>query len=259
MKNQKVFSNSGTIEDMVFENRNKAYGAYELNLKCRKYLIIALFICLLGASSAVAVPFLKAMNRVYHTGEINTGISVKLSPADRENPAPPVPPPPPKPEYLEKKAEYVAPEVVADGDEDAQIGIVEDIKATIDNTPVDIPIEIAKEDPVGIDEKAEVPFYVEESATFMGGGLTEFRKWVIQNITYPEDAIQNGIFGKVIVEFTVNTNGEVVNIKFLRSLDPIVDDETKRVISSSPLWNPAKQGGNPVKQRFILPILFQMQ
>jgi periplasmic protein TonB len=259
MKNQPVFSNPGTLEDIVFENRNKAYGAYEINRRSRKYLMIAFFISLLGVSSAIAVPFIKAFKGNANHEPIDRGITVIVNPIGDDAVVPPPPTPPPPPDILEKQAVYAPPEVVDEPTEDIPMATVEDIKEIVKNIPVDnLPLEPVKDETKGIDEKEEPPFFVEESASFMGGGVIEFRNWVINHITYPEDAIKNGVFGKVIVEFTVNTNGEVTNIKFIRSLDKTVDDETRKVILSSPLWNPAKQGGVPVKQRFILPIMFQM-
>jgi len=78
-------------------------------------------------------------------------------------------------------------------------------------------------------------------------------------MVYPIKAPELNIFGKVIVQFCGNSKGKIVDIQFVRSRDPLVDNEVLRVLSSSPDWVPAKQGGIPVKTSFTIPVLFQMQ
>ncbi len=96
----------------------------------------------------------------------------------------------------------------------------------------------------------------QEYASFMDGGILEFARWVQQNVVYPQIAIDNQIQGKVIVSFCVNKRGEVVDIKLVRGIDKSVDQETMRVIATSPLWRAARQGGTPVKQLFVIPVTF---
>jgi periplasmic protein TonB len=256
MKNQTVFSTPGTLEDLIFENRNKAYGAYELNRKNRKYLLIAFLVSLTGVSSAVAVPFIKAFHHEGFNISVPIRGIVELSDLDhQERPSVPIPPSPPAPS---RQLSYVAPIVVEEGSGETFMPVMDELVKTTVNPPVEIQTEAVRSNKEIIPEEPEAPIFVEESASFMGGGLAEFRNWVIEHITYPEEAIEHGVFGKVIVEFTINAKGEVSNIKFIRSIDPLIDEETRRVIFSSPLWIPAKQGGIPVRQRFILPIVFQM-
>jgi len=105
---------------------------------------------------------------------------------------------------------------------------------------------------------------VEDPAVFQddkgnSGDLNGFRNWVQQNLKYPEAAAKNGIQGKVYVQFVINTTGEIVAVKVLRGVDPILDNEAIRVISSSPKWKPAKQSGKVVKQQFVIPLTFALQ
>lgn len=261
MKNQPVFSNSGTLEDMVFESRNKAYGAYEMNRKSRKYLVFAFLISMIGASSAVAVPLIKAFKSEGEVINLKTGGIAELSDI-KDDFDPHIVLPPPPPAEVIKGVAYVAPVVVEDAPDFEGIIINEDLLATIKNSPVDtFALEIEKPaGPTGIDEKPEeFILFPQEKATFMGGSIEDFRIWVIGNIQYPAEAAELSIFGKVIVEFCVNAKGKVVDIKFIRSLDPLVDNEVLRVLSSSPDWVPAKQGGRPVKTRFTIPVLFKVQ
>jgi periplasmic protein TonB len=262
MKNLPVFNKSGTLEDIVFENRNKAYGAYEMNRKCMKYLLIAFFATLLGVSSAVAVPFLKALKGTGEMGRLEKeGITIQISSIKPETEQPIIPEVPPVSGDIETQAAYLPPKVVENADESQNIPIYDDLILEIKNDPVDdTHLEVVPEEQVGIDEDSDLEvLFPEEHARFRGGDVSEFRSWVIENITYPPLAAELGIFGKVIVEFCVNSKGEVVDIRFIRSLDPLVDNEVLRVITASPEWIPARQGGRPVKQRFTIPFQFQVQ
>ena len=100
--------------------------------------------------------------------------------------------------------------------------------------------------------------FVEEQATFRGGDINDFREWVQENIVYPPLAIENNIFGRVTVQFAVSSQGDVVDVKILRGVDPSLDEETRRVILSSPRWQPARQGGRPVKQQFTIPVVYTL-
>lgn len=90
----------------------------------------------------------------------------------------------------------------------------------------------------------------------MGGGVKEFSDWVTKHIQYPVVAAENGIQGKVYVQYAVNSKGEVVDVKVVRSVEASLDAEAVRVIMSSPKWEPAKQRGSKVKQQFTIPISF---
>jgi periplasmic protein TonB len=102
-------------------------------------------------------------------------------------------------------------------------------------------------------------WFVEENATFRGGDLNNFVNWVKQRILYPAKAIEKGLAGTVFVQFSVDKNGEVCDVRIVRSVHPLLDDEVKRAIQSSPRWSPARQSGTAVKQNFVIPVAFSMQ
>ena len=109
-------------------------------------------------------------------------------------------------------------------------------------------------------EEEEVFYIVEDMPTFNGGDpATEFRKYIAQNLRYPEIAAENGISGRVIVQFAVNRTGQVVDAVVVRSVDPALDKEALRVVMSSPKWTPGKQRGKAVKVLFTFPINFVLQ
>jgi protein TonB len=97
---------------------------------------------------------------------------------------------------------------------------------------------------------------VEEPATFRGGDLTLFRDYVQQSIVWPAGYEGSG---RIIVQFCINKYGKVVDIKVLKGINPLPDNEVIRVILESNklnAWKPAKQGGKTVKQSFVIPIAF---
>ena len=83
--------------------------------------------------------------------------------------------------------------------------------------------------------------------------------WVFKNLRYPEIAAENNISGKVYVQFTVNSRGKVQDVVVLREVDPALDKEVIRVVSSSPKWTPGKQGIKTVNVVFTMPINFVLQ
>lgn len=118
-------------------------------------------------------------------------------------------------------------------------------------------VEQAEEEHV--DEEA-IPFQlVEQKPSFMGGDANEFSKWVNQRIVYPEIAKENGVQGKVMVTFKVNADGSVSDVKVIRGVDPSIDKEAVRVISSSPKWKPGKQRDRAVPVSYVFPVAFQLR
>lgn len=119
-------------------------------------------------------------------------------------------------------------------------------------------IESAPEEET-IEEEA-IPFQlVEEKPSFNGGDANEFSKWVNSRLVYPEIAKENGVQGRVTLQFTVNTDGSVSNVKVLRGVDSSLDKEAVRVVSSSPKWKPGKQRDRAVKVTYTFPVIFQLR
>ena len=163
------------------------------------------------------------------------------------------PKPEPKPEQP-KVAEVLD---IVDDDVEIEDDFDFDMEAT-DDTEYDFTSMIG-EDEEEIEEE-EVFFIVEDMPTFNGGDpATEFRKYIAQNLRYPEIAAENGISGRVIVQFAVNRTGQVVDAVVVRSIDPALDKEAIRVVMSSPKWTPGKQRGKAVKVLFTFPINFVLQ
>ena len=119
-------------------------------------------------------------------------------------------------------------------------------------------IESAPEEET-IEEEA-IPFQlVEEKPSFNGGDANEFSKWVNSRLVYPEIAKENGVQGRVTLQFTVNADGSVSNVKVLRGVDSSLDKEAVRVVSSSPKWKPGKQRDRAVRVTYTFPVIFQLR
>ncbi len=158
----------------------------------------------------------------------------------------PPPPPPAPPQVFELN--IVEDDVQIDNQLELQ-----DMEAN-DNLAVDL---VPFQEEEAADDVAFI--IVEDMPKFQGGDQNTFRTWIQQNLKYPEIAAENGISGKVYVNFVVNKKGEVVDAKVVRGVDPSLDQEALRVVRSSPKWTPGKQRGAPVKVQFTFPIVFVLQ
>ena len=109
-------------------------------------------------------------------------------------------------------------------------------------------------------EEETIPFmFVEEKPKFNGGDANEFSKWVGRNLVYPEIAKENGVSGRVMLQFTINPDGSLSNIVVLRGVDESLDKEAVRVVSQSPKWTPGRQRDRAVKVSYTFPVIFQLR
>ncbi len=159
-------------------------------------------------------------------------------------------PPPPKPEIAEVL------NIVEDEIEIEDEFFMGDVEADQETE-----IEIRPFTEIPTEEEAfeeEVFFIVEKMPRFNGKEQEEFRKFIHEHIQYPEIAAENGIEGIVYVQFTVNRKGDISDVHIVRGVDPALDEEAIRVVSSSPKWTPGEQRGKPVSVCFTFPIHFQL-
>lgn len=99
---------------------------------------------------------------------------------------------------------------------------------------------------------------VEQMPTFGRGDADEFRSWVLKNMQYPKEAAEKGIQGRVFIQYVVEKDGSITNVKVLRGIDPSLDKEAIRVMEASPKWNPGKQRGTAVRVLYTFPITFSL-
>lgn len=164
------------------------------------------------------------------------------------------PPPPPE-----------APKIPVLSDEidivDDDIKVEDNFTSLEDNANLGVEImdyvEEVKEEVV---EEEAIPFQlVEEKPSFQGGDANTFSKWVNSKLVYPEIAKENGVQGRVTLQFTVEKDGSVTNVKVLRGVDASLDKEAVRVVQSSPKWKPGKQRDRAVKVTYTFPVIFQLR
>ncbi len=98
---------------------------------------------------------------------------------------------------------------------------------------------------------------VDVKPSFNGGDANQFAAWVAENIVYPEVAKNNGVTGRVVLQFVIEKDGSVNDVKVLRGVDPALDAEAVRVVSMSPKWSPGMEGGKPVRVSFTFPLIFR--
>lgn len=166
--------------------------------------------------------------------------------------APPPPPEAPKVPVLSDMIEVVDDDIVVDTD--LFISLEDDVDMGVEI--MDYVAEVAEE----TIEEAPIPYtLVEEKPSFMGGDANEFTKWVYSKIVYPVVARENGISGRVTLQFTIESDGSLTNIKVLRGIDQSLDQEAVRVVSMSPKWTPGKQRDKAVRVTYTFPIMFQLR
>jgi protein TonB len=249
-KNEKVPG----FDEIIFENRNMEYGAYDL----RKRYDSATSISILGGV-AFCVLLIAAFSISMEKGNAaDEGIIVIIDTFD------PIIPDPVKPDIkppaeLTNTIKNLAPVVTSDTSANLTLPDITDnlVKTIQDGDIKDTTGYIPETDPV-VPEVKDPYIFVEEMPEYPGG-VSELMKFISENISYPQDAINNNIQGRVILKFVVNTDGSIDRIHILRGIDNSLDTEAIRVVSSLPKFKPGKQNGVPVPVWFSLPVLFRLQ
>lgn len=247
-----------TFDDVVFSNRNQAYGAYNLRKTYNKHLLLALLLVSFFFISGFTIPLLYN----YLFPPIQIPIEPKVAnptpiPIDEHITIPEI-----KPPDLNKALAAVL------NNNSGQFRPVDTISQTVDQTQfstanqqtidtggIDGPFVLVPQPANNVVPDEETIYsYVEEPATFQGGNSDSFRKWILNNYVYPQAALESRIQGKVTFSFVVDKNGSITDINIARSEHQILSEETIKVISASPKWQPARQNGIYVKQRFYMQI-----
>jgi protein TonB len=122
------------------------------------------------------------------------------------------------------------------------------------NVPPPAPVEKPKEEVKQVVEN-KVFDIAEQMPSFKGN----VNQWLASNLSYPAVAAENGVQGRVIVQFVVEKDGSVSNVQVVRSVDPALDREAVRVVKSMPKWNPGMNNGQPARVKYTLPVTFKLQ
>jgi len=218
------------------------------DLENKKGIFFQLGMVVVLAITLIAFEWTSKPDRSNSLGELaDLDLEEEIIPITRQQEVKPPPPPPPP-----KVAEVL--NIVEDDVEIEDELIIDDAEAD-QNMEIEI---VAFEEEEEVAEE-EVFFIVEDMPSFQGKGQEGFREWIAKSLRYPEIAAENGISGKVYVQFAVNSKGSVVDAVVVRGVDPALDKEAIRVVMSSPNWAPGKQRGKAVKVQFTFPINFVLQ
>jgi protein TonB len=248
------------FDDIVFEIRNKEYGAYSLRKKYSRNVLISLLIGILILGTAVITPFINA-KAVENKKRAERQVEIKMENLNTptEQVAPP-PPPPPPPADVVQQARYVPPVVVdsVKPDENVKLMSADQANTEVKNDVVEEAPQQAKEEVQEAEAEPE-PFVVVEEMPLFPGGDVELLKYISEHTNYPEVAKENNIQGRVIVRFCVTSKGGVSQVSVLKGVDPELDKEAVRVVGTLPPFKPGKQGGKPVPVWYMVPITFTLK
>jgi len=243
------------FDEIIFENRNKEYGAYDLRKRYKSALSFSILSTLALCSVLLAVLFFKPENGTASSVPEIVVIAVM----DNLNPEITVPPEVKLPKELMKPMQNIAPEVVTDTSAvTAFIPTADEINLnTTDGNINDI--FTVNEIPDEIIPAETKPFIIVEEMPEFPGGDAALLEFISKNTIYPDEAIKNNIQGRVILKFVVNSDGSVGTIELLRSVDPLLDQEAIRVVGTIPKFRPGKQGGVSVPVWYSVPVLFRIE
>jgi len=249
------------FDDIVFEDRNKEYGAYKLRKRYNRNVSIALLIGILVIGTAVITPYINAKALEGRTKRAERQVEIKLENLDQptEQVAPPPPPPPPPTDVVQQQR-YVPP-VVVDSikpEEVKQLMTADQAQTEVTNKEV-VEVQQTVKEEVQEAEPEEVPFVVVEEMPMFPGGDPELLKYIGEHTQYPEVAKENNIQGRVIVRFCVTAKGGVSQVSVLKGVDPELDKEAIRVVNTLPAFKPGKQGGKAVPVWYMVPITFTLK
>lgn len=253
--------NAPSFDDIVFEQRNKEYGAYRLRKKYNRNILISILIGTIIIATAIITPYLNAKAAENREKRAERQVEIKMENLDTPNEtvAPP-PPPPPPPQDVVQQAKYVPPVVVdsVKPEETVQLMTAEEAVVTVQDEEVVEVVQEVKEE-VQEEEAEPEPFVVVEEMPMFPGGDPALLLYIAEHTQYPEVAKENNIQGRVIVRFCVTAKGGVSQVSILKGVDPELDAEAIRVVNSLPAFRPGRQGGKPVPVWYMVPITFTLK
>jgi len=270
---------SGEWTELVFAGRNQAYGAYKLRQGTGKRNVISIIavVCLIIACQ-VGLTIKKAADaEAAKRAAMNQAVELsKLEqPKKAEVKQKQVKVEPEKVvEQVKSSIKFTAPVIKKDSEvkpEDelkTQDQIMEtktaigsfDVKGNDDVNGEVLKAKevIAQPEPPKHEEEAKVFDVVEQMPSFPGGP-SALMEYLHDHVKYPVVAQENGVQGRVVVSFIVEKDGSITDVRVVRSVDPSLDREAARVVSSMPRWTPGKQNGSAVRVKYNVPVMFKLQ
>ncbi|MFN0275293.1 MAG: energy transducer TonB [Chitinophagales bacterium] len=261
-----------TMDDIIFENRNKNYGAYILRKKNDSYILRGLFFVLFTVTGFAVFSLTKKTPveeiidvLTVTTTEIKNIFDPPVAP-ESSDPLPPktsILPAAPTTDFRNMRP------VSNDSVPDKALTPIDSLAGKVigaSNNPSGTPggstnpllggdgngkkVDSAG---IGVEKKNEIKVFAEVMPSF-----DNMTKWLQKNIRYPRIAVDANVEGPVYVEFVVNTDGSIVDAKVVRGIGFGCDEEALRAVKAMPKWKPGKQAGTPVRVRMTVPIQFKL-
>jgi len=263
-----LFNSISDFDELVFENRNKEYGAYQLRKINKKAVIAGFVVSSLFAVLVIVLPFILSFNSEKELSK-NVLLYYPVQMESLEPPIdiivppslpPPLPPPPLRSVIVVQETVRYTPPVVVDS-----ILPVEEIFATVDEILAQATTEDSVFDGIGTEDgiiygfsggEDNAFFFVEVMPSFRGGDLNTFREWVQRRVIYPSAAVAARIQGTVFFTFIVEPDGSVSNVTIVKGVAEIIDNEVINAIEASPRWSPGLQRGQAIRMRFSMGLNF---
>lgn len=271
--------------EIVFEGKNKDFGAYTLRKSSttRHTKAVAWVISILAVLLVLLILSVSGVFSKPEEEQIVTSTDQEITTFDAEDPE----------EEIEEEEQFqipeepeeiIAPEEVANQQQVTDLLIVEDDKIEDDKQVKNQEEVLENEAAVGavditegtndlnkiaikeqvieapkVEDEQPVSIAMVEQKPEFPGGEAEMYKWLGNNIVYPSAASEEGVQGRVVVEFVVGKDGSITNVRVVRPRHPALDKEALRVVKSMPKWMPGRNNGQPVKVTYTLPVTFKLQ
>jgi protein TonB len=259
--------------DIVFEGKNKDYGAYQIRRTSSKRHIVALIAVVIIAVFVAVLPTIitkvsEAVSRAI-AGGITDEVKMTQLDVEVELPddfVPPELPPPP----IVASIKFTAPEITRTEDMTDEDAMKSQQDLIDSKSVVSIIDHVGDADPNAVDardlivvkevvQEEEVIHKIVEQQPEFPGGLQELNAIIKKRLQYPQLAAENGIQGTTVVQFAVMKDGTVDKVTVYASAHPLLDREALRVVKTLPKWIPGKINGKGVNSYFIIPIVFTLQ
>lgn len=272
---------SNEWSDLLFENRNKEYGAYVLrhqtgNRNLASILAILVFVAAIVSLLVIKNEYDRYVAKhtvvVYDQGMVTSNLKneapevKRAEPIRRENTEEVV-------ENVKKSIKFTAPVIKKDDEVDPKdemrtqdeimkskvsISVFDVLNGSEDGEVLKAKQMLVTEPVKPKEEETKIFTVVEQMPSFPGGEAA-LMQYLSKNIKYPPFAEENNIQGRVICTFVVERDGSVSDIRIARSVDPSLDKEAIRVVSGMPKWIPGRQNGQMVRVKYTLPVTFRLQ
>ena len=272
-----LISNEWT--DLVFEGRNQEYGAYKLRKGTTKRNIWSIII--VGLAAVLLYLGLQLQHMVEANRQVENTQAIELSALEQKKKEAKVEKkeqvkvePEKVVEKVKSSVKFTAPVIKKDNEvkEEDEIKLDEVEKSNkavgaftvegndeVGGEVLKAKEEIAAPEPPKQQVEENKVFDVVEQMPSFPGGMGALMSWLSQNIKYPVIAAENGVQGRVIVQFVVEKDGSITDVKVAKSVDPSLDKEAARVVKSMPHWIPGKQNGSAVRVKYTVPVTFKLQ